>query len=333
MNQNNMYDIVIVGAGTAGLSAAIYGVRAGKKVLVLEEKTYGGQIVNTPEVENYPGIAKISGFEFATNLYNQAISLGVEVKMECAKQLKNIEVVTTSNNSKGGSATQEMALTTVNADMKKVVTDSGEYLCNSVILATGAKNRPLGVDREKQLIGAGISYCATCDGMFFRGKDVAVVGGGNTALEDANFLSNYCNKVYVIHRRDQFRGEEKLVERIRDKANVELVLNSRVVELFGEDSVEGILLENSVDGSKRNINCSGVFVAIGQMPDNEKYAELVELDNLGYIVAGEDCKTSCNGIFAAGDCRTKTVRQITTATGDGAVAALAACRYIDSLTM
>jgi len=328
MNQNNMYDIVIVGAGTAGLSAAIYGVRAGKKVLVLEEKTYGGQIVNTPEVENYPGIAKISGFEFATNLYNQAISLGVEVKMECAKHLKNIEVATTGNNSKRGSATREMALTTVNADMKKVVTDSGEYLCNSVILATGAKNRPLGVDREKQLIGAGISYCATCDGMFFRGKDVAVVGGGNTALEDANFLSNYCNKVYVIHRRDQFRGEEKLVERIRDKANVELVLNSRVVELFGEDSVEGILLENSVDGSKRNINCSGVFVAIGQMPDNEKYAELVELDNLGYIVAGEDCKTSCNGIFAAGDCRTKTVRQLTTAAADGAVAALAACEYM-----
>lgn len=328
MNQNNMYDIVIVGAGTAGLSAAIYGVRAGKKVLVLEEKTYGGQIVNTPEVENYPGIAKISGFEFATNLYNQAISLGVEVKMECAKHLKNIEVATTGNNSKRGSATREMALTTVNADMKKVVTDSGEYLCNSVILATGAKNRPLGVDREKQLIGAGISYCATCDGMFFRGKDVAVVGGGNTALEDANFLSNYCNKVYVIHRRDQFRGEEKLVERIRDKVNVELVLNSRVVELLGEDSVEGILLENSVDGSKRHIDCSGVFVAIGQMPDNEKYAELVELDNLGYIVAGEDCKTSCNGIFAAGDCRTKTVRQLTTAAADGAVAALAACEYM-----
>ncbi len=328
MNQNNMYDIVIVGAGTAGLSAAIYGVRAGKKVLVLEEKTYGGQIVNTPEVENYPGIAKISGFEFASNLYNQAISLGVEVKMECAKHLKNIEVATTGNNSKRGSATREMALTTVSADMKKVVTDSGEYLCNSVILATGAKNRPLGVDREKQLIGAGISYCATCDGMFFRGKDVAVVGGGNTALEDANFLSNYCNKVYVIHRRDQFRGEEKLVERIRDKANVELVLNSKVVELLGEDSVEGILLENTVDGSKRNINCSGVFVAIGQMPDNEKYAELVELDNLGYIVAGEDCKTSCNGIFAAGDCRTKTVRQLTTAAADGAVAALAACEYM-----
>lgn len=330
MYQNgNMYDIVIVGAGTAGLSAAIYGVRAGKKVLVLEEKTYGGQIVNTPEVENYPGIPKISGFEFATNLYNQALDLGVEVKLEKVKTVENLEFATSGiPTNAAGRGTGEMALTTVTAQVKNVITDSGEYVCNSVILATGAKNRPLGVDREQQLIGAGISYCATCDGMFFRGKDVVVVGGGNTALEDTNFLSNYCNRVYLIHRRDQFRGEEKLVERLRDKDNVEFVLNSRVIELKGQDMVEGVVLENVSNKTLRTLNCQGVFVAIGQMPDNERYSDIVELDNLGYIVAGEDCKTNAPGIFAAGDCRTKTVRQLTTAAADGAVAALAACEYI-----
>ena len=327
--KGNMYDIVIVGAGTAGLSAAIYGVRAGKRVLVLEEKTYGGQIVNTPEVENYPGIPKISGFEFATNLYNQALDLGVEVKLERVKAVENIGLVTSKGpNNQAGDGSREMALTTVTAEAKNVITDSGEYMCNSVILATGAKNRPLGVDREQQLIGAGISYCATCDGMFFRGRDVVVVGGGNTALEDANFLSNYCNRVYIIHRRDQFRGEEKLVERLRDKANVEFVLNSRVIELKGQDMVEGVVVENVQDKTIKTLSCQGVFVAIGQMPDNERYSELVELDNLGYIVAGEDCKTNAPGIFAAGDCRTKTVRQLTTAAADGAVAALAACEYI-----
>ncbi len=325
----NLYDIVIVGAGTAGLSAAIYGVRAGKKVLVLEEKTYGGQIINTPEVENYPGIPKISGFEFATNLYNQAIDLGVEVKLEKVKTVENMELVTSGVTANvAGRGAGEMALTAATVELKNVITDSGEYICNSVILATGAKNRPLGVDREQQLIGAGISYCATCDGMFFRGKDVVVVGGGNTALEDANFLTNYCNRVYLVHRRDKFRGEEKLVERLRGKDNVEFVLNSRVIELKGQDMIEGVVLENTSDKTLRELSCQGVFVAIGQMPDNERYSQLVELDNLGYIVAGEDCKTNAPGIFAAGDCRTKTVRQLTTAAADGAVAALAACEFI-----
>lgn len=299
-NNSDMYDIVIVGAGTAGLSAAIYGVRAGKNVLVLEEKTYGGQIINTPEVENYPGIAKISGFEFATNLYNQAINLGAQVKLEKVVEIRENEVVT----------------------------DSNVYCCKAVIIATGAKNRPLGVDGEKELIGAGISYCATCDGMFFRGRNVAVVGGGNTALEDASFLSNYCNKVYIIHRRDQFRGEEKLVDVIKSKENVELILNCKVVGLKGEGQLEGVTLENTVDKSQSQLALDGLFVAIGQMPDNEKFAEVVELDNQGYIVASEDCKTSTPGIFAAGDCRTKTVRQLTTAAADGAVAALAACEYM-----
>lgn len=319
----NVYDIVIIGAGTAGLSAAIYGVRAGKRVLVLEEKAYGGQIINTPEVENYPGIAKISGFEFATNLYNQAKGLGATVKFERVVEIKSQEAATTGIKAVDDGTLTE--LTTVTGKVNVVITDSGEYICKSVIIATGAKNRPLGVDREKELIGVGISYCATCDGMFFRGKDVAVVGGGNTALEDAHFLSNYCNKVYVIHRRDQFRGESRLVDRIKSKSNVELVLSSKVVELLGADSIEGIVVENTIDGKSSQIACQGVFVAIGQMPDNERFKNVVSLDQYGYIVAGEDCKTSCEGIYAAGDCRTKTVRQLTTAAADGAVAAIAAC--------
>ena len=302
-----MHDIIIVGAGVAGLSAAIYGLRAGKSVLLFEEKTYGGQIINTPEIENYPGIKKVSGFEFATNLYEQATELGAEVKYE--KVLGIID----------------------NSDKKIVKTDSGEYETKAVILATGAKNRPLGIDREQELIGAGVSYCATCDGAFFRGKDVAVVGGGNTALEDAQFLSNYCNKVYVIHRRDSFRGEIKHVEALKSKPNVEFILDSNVTKLIGEERLEAIEVGNKKTGDKREISVAGVFVAIGQMPDNEAFDELIATDDYGYIEAGEDCKTGTEGIYVAGDCRTKTVRQLTTAAADGAVAALAACEYLQSV--
>ncbi len=299
-----MYDIIVVGAGTAGLSAAIYGVRAGKKVLVLEEKSYGGQIINTPEVENYPGIKNISGFEFATNLYEQAKSLGAEIAYERVKQILDGE------------------------DKKQVITGEKTYEAKSVIIATGAKNRPLGLEREKEFIGAGVSYCATCDGMFFRGKDVAVVGGGNTALEDTTFLSNYCNKVYLIHRRDEFRGDEHSVNRLKQKENVEFVMESRVTELAGEGRLDAITVEHIPTGELRNISVAGLFVAIGQMPDNEAFRELIDVDVAGYICATEDCKTKVPGVFTAGDCRTKTVRQLTTAAADGAVAALAACEYI-----
>lgn len=299
-----MYDIVIIGAGTAGLSAAIYGCRAGKNVLLLEEKNYGGQIINTPEIENYPGIKNISGFEFATNLFEQAKALGAEIIYERAEKIIDKE------------------------EIKVVVTPSGEYECKSVIIATGAKNRPLGLEKEKELTGAGISYCATCDGAFFRGKDVAVVGGGNTALEDAAFLSNYCNKVYVIHRRDKLRGEESLSDRLKEKDNVEFILESRVVKLNGEGMLESVEVENVKTKEIKNLAISGLFVAIGQMPDNEAFAELVEVDSSGYVCAAEDCKTRAKGIFTAGDCRTKSVRQLATAAADGAVAGLAACEYI-----
>lgn len=300
-----MTDIVIVGAGTAGLSAAIYGVRAGKKVIVLESNAYGGQIINTPEIENYPGIKNTSGFEFATGLYEQAVGLGAEVVFE--------EV--TSVEEKGS--------------VKLVKTAKGEYEAKAVILATGAKNRALGLPHEEEWVGRGVSYCATCDGAFFKGKVTAVAGGGNTALEDAQFLSNYCEKVYLIHRRDQFRGDEKTVELLRKKENVEFVLNAKINALLGEHGVEGVEVEDKLSGEKRELKINGFFVAIGQEPQNGLFKELVELDKSGYIVAGEDTKTSAPGIFAAGDGRTKTVRQLTTAAADGAVAALAACAYID----
>lgn len=304
-----MYDVIIVGAGTAGLSAAIYTVRAGKSALVIEAGSYGGQIVNTPDIENYPGIAHISGFDFATGLYNQAKDLGAEIKFERVTGIAD----------EGG--------------IKKVTTSQGEYECKAVILATGAKNRPLGLPNEKDLVGKGVSYCATCDGMFYRNKVVAVNGGGNTALEDAQFLSNYCSKVYLVHRRDKFRADEKEVERLKAKDNVEFVLNSTITKL-NEDETGLVSIEVTDKNSSetRTIEISGLFVAIGQAPDNAPFSNVAALDEKGYIKAGEDMKTGTDGIFTAGDCRTKTVRQLTTAASDGATAALAACGYIDSLS-
>ena len=303
-----MVDVIIIGAGTAGLSAAIYTVRAGKSALVLEASSYGGQIINTPDIENYPGIAHISGFDFATGLYNQAKDLGADIRFE-----RVTGIITEGN-------------------VKKVITSQNEYECKAVILATGAKNRPLGLPNEQELVGKGVSYCATCDGMFYRNKVVAVNGGGNTALEDAQFLSNYCEKVYVIHRRDKFRADQKEVERLKAKDNVEFVLDSTITKL-NEDASGLVSLEvtNKNTGDTRTIEVSGLFVAIGQAPDNIAFENVASLDEKGYIKAGEDLKTGTEGIFTAGDCRTKTVRQLTTAASDGAVAALAACGYIDAM--
>lgn len=300
-----MYDIIIIGAGTAGLSAAIYSLRAGKHVFVLEEKNYGGQIINTPEVENYPGIKHISGVEFAGNLYEQAISLGAEVRYEKATGM-------------------------IDRGSRKIVeTEKNKYEGKSVIIATGAKNRPLGIEKEKELIGAGVSYCATCDGAFFKGKDVAIVGGGNTALEDAIFLAGYCRTVYVIHRRDRFRGEQRLQESLKGRKNVTFVLESQVVKLNGEERLESVEVRNYKTGETKIIKAEGLFIAIGQMPDNKAFEKLIDIDEQGYIQAGEDCKTKAAGIFTAGDCRTKSVRQLTTAAADGAVAAQMACEYIE----
>lgn len=296
-----MTDLVIIGAGTAGLTAAIYALRAGKSVLLLEAKAYGGQIVNTPDIENYPGIAHVSGFDFATGLYEQATALGAKLRYEKALSIED------------------------QGEIKIVRTRKREFPCKAVILATGAKNRALGLEREEELTGKGVSYCATCDGSFFKGKTVAVNGGGNTALEDAAYLADICEKVYLIHRRDEFRGDARDVEKLREKTNVEFVLNATVTALLGEDSLSAIEITDKLTQEKKELKVDGLFVAIGQMPDNQAFRELAELDAAGYISAGEDCRTKTPGIFTAGDCRTKTVRQLTTAAADGAVAALAAC--------
>lgn len=304
MKQNNSnqekYDIIIIGAGTAGLSAAIYGARASKKVLVIEESSYGGQIIYSSEVENYPGIKHNTGFEFATKLYKQAIDVGAKIIFE---KVKGIDIIESDNI----------------AYNKIVFTDDNDYLTKTIIIATGSKSRRIGLENEEKLIGSGISYCATCDGAFFKGGTVAVFGGGNTAIEDALFLTEYCKKVYIIHRRDEFRAEKSLVHLLEQKTNVEYLMSRTIVGLNGDKKLESIELSNG-----DIIKLDAVFVAIGREPENTIYKNLINLDDYGYIIAGEDCKTNVEGIYAAGDCRTKHVRQLITAASDGAIAALAA---------
>ena len=291
-----MYDIIIVGAGPAGLTAAIYALRANKKVLIFEAKAYGGQIASSSVVENYPGYEKISGFDLATNMYNQVIKLGGEIKYEEVISIKDGEVTT----------------------------NNGSYKCKAIILATGVQNGKLGLDNEEELKGKGVSYCATCDGNFFKGKDVALVGGGNTALEDALYLSNIVNKVYLIHRRDTFRGEERNLDELKKKDNVEFILNSNVVKINGTDLLESI--DVNTNGDIRNINVSGLFIAVGHVPANEAFSNMVELDDRGYIKSEDGVHTSSKNIYVAGDTRVKNLRQLVTATADGAIAATTAMR-------
>ena len=289
------------------MTAAIYGQRAGKRTIIIEGSGFGGQIVSSTNVENYPGIASVSGSEFSMNLLDQAMKLGAETEMEQVTGIRD------------------------EGPIKVIETTGKEYPCRSVILATGVTHRHLGVPGEERLTGAGVSYCATCDGAFFRGKEVAVVGGGSTALQDAEFLSNYCSKVYLIHRRDEFRGENSIVKRLEQKENVEFILSATVKEIVGENAVEALILNHKKTGEESRLPVSGVFIAVGQIPQNDRFADVVKLDGSGFILAAEDCMTSHPGIFAAGDCRTKEVRQLTTAAADGAVAALAACKYTDTL--
>lgn len=299
-----MADIIIVGAGPAGLSAAIYARRAGMSTVVYEAESYGGQIINTPEIENYPAIAKISGFDFADGLYKQAEALGAEIKFDKVTEIRPVE---------GGF---------------EVATEySGTENCKAVVLAVGAKNRHMGIAREEELTGKGVSYCATCDGAFYKGKTVAVTGGGNTAVEDAIYLCGMAEKVYLVHRRNEFRAEETLVNAAKAIENLEFVTPYVVKELKGEPKLSSVILENREDGSEKELTVDGLFVAIGQEPATASFKDLVTLTG-GYIEAGEDCRTNVPGIFAAGDGRTKKVRQLTTACADGAVAALAAVDFI-----
>ena len=297
-----VYDIIIIGAGTAGLSSAIYGRRAGKNVLVLEGKSYGGQIIVSPEVENYPVIKHTSGFEFATRLYDQAKSLDTEILME---EVVNIEA---------------------DGNYKKVITRGNEFISKAVIIASGVGRRKLRVENEDRFTGAGVSYCATCDGMFYKGMDVLVAGGGNTALEDAKYLSEICKTVYIVHRRDTFRAEASLIKEVEAKDNIKILLKHNVISLSGGDVLESVKIADTVNGKVSDIEVQGLFVAVGQEPQRDMYENVVKTDENGYIVAGEDCRTNVEGIYAAGDCRTKEVRQLITAAADGAVAAVMACK-------
>ena len=301
-----MTDIIIIGAGPAGLTAAIYARRAAKSVLVLEAMSFGGQIINTPHIENYPVAAHISGFDFATKVYEQAKALGAEFKFEKALEIRD----------NGGS--------------KTVVTAKGRYEAKAVIIATGSRSRKLGVEGEDKLIGRGISYCAACDGAFFRNKTVAVAGGGNTALEDALYLADIAEKVYLIHRRDGFRGEQSTVQKLKERANVEFVLNSRVTKLNADKRLQSIEVTDK-QGNARTLEVSGLFTAIGRIPENQSFSDVIELDEAGYAASSENCRTKTPGIFVAGDNRAKEVRQLVTATADGAVAATEAVKYINSL--
>lgn len=296
-----MYDIIIVGGGPAGLTAALYAARANKKILVLEAKVPGGQIVNAHEVTNYPGIDNISGADYATNLYNQVVNLGVEVKFETVLSI---------------------------TDSKEVTTKESTYKAKAIILATGADNRRLNIENEDRLIGKGVSYCATCDGNLYKGKEVAVVGGGNAALEDAIYLSDIVSKVYLIHRRDEFRGEEKLVEDLKNKSNVEIIYKSNVISINGEDKVESIVINNN--GEEQTIKVDALFIAIGQEPKNIIFKNVIDVDKKGYIVAHDDVYTNIKGIYVAGDAREKILRQLTTAVSDGSIAATIAIKEMEN---
>lgn len=301
-----MYDIIVVGGGPAGLTAALYAARAGKSVLVLEQETLGGQIAYAPLVENYPGLPGMRGGDFADQLARQVREQGAQLRMEGVSAMRT------------------------RGEVIELTTDGGTEECLALVLATGVSHRKLGLAGEADLVGAGLSYCAVCDGAFYQGRPVAVVGGGDAALQEALFLSQRCAQVTVIHRRDLFRGEQRLVDQLRGRDNVDFRLSSQVTSLLqANGELTGLRLADRKRGTEEELKVDGLFVAVGQESRNEIFANLVMTDDRGYFVVHEDCATSLPGVFAAGDCRAKEVRQLTTAVGDGAVAGLAACRYVD----
>lgn len=301
-----MYDIVIIGAGPAGLTAAVYARRAGKSVLVLEKAGFGGQITYSHKIENFPSAQSISGTELADKMMEQAISQGADIELEEALEIEK---------------TGEGFL---------IKTDFSEYDCKAVIIATGAKHRTLGAEGEEKFVGSGISFCAVCDGAFYEGKEVAVIGGGNSALVEASLLAETCKKVTIVQNLPHLTGEKKVAEALLNRDNVEVIYSTVVDSFKGDSDLEAVILK-AEDGSLSELPVDGVFVAIGLAPDNKAFEAFVSLDKYGYIDSDETCTTKTEGIFTAGDCRKKQVRQITTAVADGAVAALGACAYIDSI--
>ncbi len=304
---DNIYDILIVGAGPAGLTAAVYACRAGKTVLVLEKEVFGGQITHSPKVENYPGFLEMSGNEFAEKLMEQAQEQGAEIDLA-----------------------EVLDVTADDSGIKHVMTDMGEYLCRALIIASGSRHRELGVPREDEFVGRGISYCAVCDGAFYAGKHVAVIGGGNSALQEAVMLAERCSQVTVVQNLAFLTGEEKLAEKLYSMDNVDFIFSSVVEALEGEDELERVILHDTETGNSVPLTVDGVFVAIGQLPENAPFSKVAKLAVNGYFDSGENCATVTPGVFVAGDCRQKNVRQITTATGDAAVAAVSACRWLDT---
>ncbi|MBQ7340993.1 MAG: FAD-dependent oxidoreductase [Oscillospiraceae bacterium] len=302
-----MHDIIIVGGGPAGLTAAVYGLRAGKTVLVIEKNGFGGQIAYSPKVENIPGTKLISGTEFADQITDQAMALGADVELEKVVKIEK------------------------NGDTFAVSTEEGStYEGRTVILAVGVKHRTLGLPGENELIGNGISFCAVCDGAFYAGQEVAMIGGGNSALQEALLLSEVCKKVTVVQNLADFTGEKKLSDALLQKDNVEAIFSTVVVGYESTDgSLSGLRLKNEITGEESEIKVDGAFLAVGLMPENEPFAQWADLNSWGYFDSGEDCCTKTEGIFVAGDCRSKRIRQVVTAAGDGAIAAMAACRYLD----
>ncbi|MBR3679667.1 MAG: FAD-dependent oxidoreductase [Oscillospiraceae bacterium] len=299
------YDIAVIGSGPAGLTAALYARRAGKSVLVLEKENFGGQITFSPKVENYPTHQEISGAALSEQMLEQVQAQGAELEMDHITAIAK------------------------DADGFTLNGEYGEYQSRTVILAAGSKHRTLGLPNEEQLVGAGVCYCAVCDGAFFKGQDVAVIGGGNTALQDTVLLAEICKTVTVVQNLPKLTGEQALQDKIAALPNVSVITDATVSALIGDDMLTGIeILRNS---AAKKLDVTGVFVAIGQKPENDAFAELAELDAYGYAVSDERCLTKTAGFFVAGDCRTKAIRQVVTASADGAVAALAACRYLDTL--
>ena len=299
-----MYDLIVVGSGPAGLTAAIYARRAEKSVLVIEKETFGGEITHSPKVENYPGFNELSGNELAEKLLEQTMALGAEIEMDTITAVEGQGPFTLRG-------------------------ENADYEAKTLIIASGSKHRRLGVPGEEELTGSGVSYCAVCDGPFYKGRTVAIVGGGNSALQQAVMMSEYCEKVTIVQNLDFLTGEKKLQDILAARNNVEVILGVTVDHLEGEEELSAVVLNRTADGEKLTIRPDGLFVAIGQAPENEPFRTVCDLNEYGYIMADESCTTKTPGVYAAGDCRTKAIRQIVTATGDGAVAALAACRYLE----
>lgn len=297
------YDIIIIGCGPAGMTSAIYALRSGKSVLILEKESIGGQIASSPLVENYPGYSSISGAELSNNLYEQVINLGGQIELEEVIEIKV-------------------------GKEKEVITTDNTYSASAIIIATGAKHRLLGLPNEKELIGNGIHFCVSCDGAFYKDKTVCVIGGGNSAVINALTLSDICKKVIVIQNLSDLTAEKKLADKLKDKKNVEIHYNSKVKEIIGEDELKSIIIENALE---QEIETDGMFISIGLVPESNFIKNLIKVNNYNYIESDNSCNTNIEGIFVAGDVRSKKIRQLTTAVNDGTIAAIEAMEYIDSL--